>query len=156
MLQDSTPDVKADPLDFDDWTAPVSDFVITGFPDEKCRTKSESRVSLNDVRDRVKAARAPSKAGLPWLKLARFSEMPTEKGCLRHNAGVLAITGIEADYDGELVSIEEAAEKLRQAEVEALLYTSASHTPAKPRWRVLCLFASENIPRPNATASWTS
>ena len=38
--------------------------------------------------------------GLPWLKLAPFGDMRRAKGSLRHDANVLAITGVEADYDG--------------------------------------------------------
>ena len=53
-------------------------------------------------------------------------------------ANVVSISGIEADYDGEEISFEEATKIVEAARLSALLYTSPSHTEEKPRWRVLC------------------
>lgn len=84
---------------------------------------------------------ADSKAELPLIKLARFGDDRTRKGSLRHNANMLAIEGVEGDYDGGKLSVERAAAKLRKAGLSAVIYTSPSHTPDKPRWRVLLQIA---------------
>ena len=57
---------------------------------------------------------------------------------LRRDANVVSISGIEADYDDEVMSFDEATEILEVARLSALLYTSPSHTEDNPRWRVLC------------------
>lgn len=79
----------------------------------------------------------PTKAACPLLKLAAFGDARTPKGSLRHDANVTAIYGVEGDHDASTMSPEEATLLLQQAGIEALIYTSPSHTPAAPRWRVL-------------------
>lgn len=77
------------------------------------------------------------KADCPLLKLATFGDQRSKRGAVRHDANVLKVSGVEGDYDDELVSLDEAADKLAALGVAAFFYTSPSHTPAKPRWRVL-------------------
>jgi hypothetical protein len=120
--------------------------VLTVFADELARTKVERTTSLRDLAKRVHQDSASSKIRLPWLKLARFGNISTTKGSLRHNANVLSVDGIEGDYDGGTVSIADAAEKLKAAGVAAVLYSSPSHTPTNPRWRVLCPLSSPASP----------
>jgi len=79
----------------------------------------------------------PEKEQLPLLKLAKFGDMRSVRNSLRSNENVVAIYGTEGDYDGESVPMEHAAETLSAAGVEALLYTTATHTPERPRWRVI-------------------
>jgi hypothetical protein len=55
-----------------------------------------------------------------------YSPSPTSSGRPRN------------DYDGEEMSVEDARDLLVRAGITAILYTSPSHTVAKPRWRVLC------------------
>ena len=74
---------------------------------------------------------------MPWLKLAKFGRRRSERNCLRHNANVEYITGIELDYDDKQLGFEEAGDIADRAEIGALFYTSASHTPAAPKWRML-------------------
>jgi P4 family phage/plasmid primase-like protien len=92
-------------------------------------------------RDLIQMLKSPpeylSKKSCPLLKLATFGNVRTGQGCLRTNTNMLTISGVEGDYDGEKVSPEEAAANLRAAYVEAVFYTTPSHTPEKPRWRVL-------------------
>jgi predicted P-loop ATPase len=95
----------------------------------------------------IQSARAREKARLPLLKLARFGTTATAKGSLRHDANVIAVSGIEADYDGEVVGFDAACNIMRKAGVVAILYTSPSHTEDKPRWRVLCPFTAELPPQ---------
>ncbi len=80
---------------------------------------------------------AAQKELLPLLKLAKFGELRTKKKSLRHDENVQAIYGMEGDYDAGLIPMGHAAEILSAAGLEALLYTSASHTPERPRWRVI-------------------
>lgn len=87
-----------------------------------------------------------SKAECPWIKLAVFGDHRGPGGSLRNNANVLAVTGIEADYDGEQLAIPAAIELLAAAGIRAAIYPSASNTPDKPRWRVLCPLAEPQAP----------
>jgi P4 family phage/plasmid primase-like protien len=112
--------------------------VFSEFTDKFAQTKPEHVASLRDLADRVQRRTAPSKAQLPWLKLARFGERRSSRGSLRHDANMLSIDGVEADYDAGVMRTDEAATLLRNADLAALIYTSPSHTPDKPRWRVLC------------------
>lgn len=79
----------------------------------------------------------PTKAACPLLKLATFGDARTAKGSLRHDANVTGIYGVEGDHDASTMTPEEAILLLQQAGIEALIYTSPSHTAAAPRWRVL-------------------
>lgn len=112
--------------------------VITKFPDPRARKKSELRYSLRELAEKLPHRIASEKAKLPLLKLATFGHRKTAKGSFRNNANILMIEGVEGDYDGEAMSVAEAAQKLRDAKLAALFYTSPSHTAGKPRWRVLC------------------
>lgn len=79
----------------------------------------------------------PSKHACPLLKLATFGDVPSPKGILRHDANVTSVWGVEGDHDDETVTPLQAAQMLQRAGVQAIIYTSPSHTPGKPRWRVL-------------------
>lgn len=111
---------------------------VTFFQSPGAPSEREEAVSLRGLLDRLRTTTAPSKGALPWLKLARFGDMRTERGSLRHDANVLEIHGIEADYDGEQLTMERARAVLQGAGLAAVLYTSPSHTPDNPRWRLLC------------------
>lgn len=78
-----------------------------------------------------------TKQDCPLLKLATFGDVPSPKGSLRHDANVTAIYGVEGDHDAETMSPEDAARRLQAAGVAAVVYTSASNAPGKPRWRAL-------------------
>src|SRR4051794_31631636 len=116
---------------------------ITLFPSRSAISKQERLVTLRRLVEMIRTTRAQTKDKLPWVKLARFGEVRTERNCLRHDDNVLAITGVEADYDGESLAPEYAVEKLTQVGLLSLVYTSPSHTPDKPRWRVLCPTSKE-------------
>ncbi|MCR0985283.1 YfjI family protein [Roseomonas populi] len=132
---------EADPRDLFD--RPVA---VTLFGDYAATRKGEELTTLRHLAGRIASTTASTKAQLPWLKLARFGESRTEKGSLRHDANVLSISGIEADYDGERMSFEEAVEVATKADLLCLIYTSPSHTTARPRWRVLCPISQELPP----------
>lgn len=78
-----------------------------------------------------------SKEKCPLVKLATFGDKASAKGMLRHESNMLQVYGCEADYDGEQVSVDKAAALLEFYGIEAIIYTSPSHTEERPRWRVL-------------------
>jgi hypothetical protein len=133
-----------DPLD-----QPIA---VTFFADNFAKTKSEAEISLRDLVERVRTVTAKAKDDLPWLKLARFGDQrttpkpPAAIGSFRHDANVLAITGLEADYDGEQIAVDDAIESLAMRGIAAMVYTSPRHTPDTPRWRVLCPCSRELPP----------
>ena len=138
-----------------DGEAPIEDnpFVVTFFPSQSAQSKTERKVTLEELAELIRRTHAPTKAELPWLKLGFFGDERTGKNCLRSSANLRWVSGIEADYDGERVGFDRAVNVLWNAgapsvwsersghrAVRSLVYTSASHTWAKPRWRVLCPF----------------
>ena len=88
----------------------------------------------------------PSKHYCPLIKLATFGTTRTAAKSLRHDGNVLTVTGIEGDYDAEQVPMAEAVARARAAGIAAVFYTSASHTPAAPRWRVVCPLSAPAAP----------
>ena len=107
---------------------------ITFFGNHAAKTKEEERVSLRAMLPRLRDTRAPDKDTLPWCKLATFGTQRSRYGSLRNNGNVLEIEGVEGDCDCEQITLDRARQILQQANLAAVLYTSPSHTPAKPRW----------------------
>ena len=128
------------------WNSQPPAIPITFFGSFAASKKVEEQFTLPALAARIRAQTAVSKGKLPWLKLATFGEKrnpnPDEpdqsKWSLRHDANVLAITGLEADYDGEQIPFTDAVEIATKADLSCIVYTSPSHTENSPRWRVLC------------------
>jgi hypothetical protein len=118
---------------------------VTFFKNEYASKLSTEDVAIWDLCDRILTTTASTKDELPWLKLAKFGDKKSEKNCLRNNDNVLSISGIELDYDDEAISFDDAVKTLRDARLNSLVYTSASHTTANPRWRLL-LPTSQDLP----------
>lgn len=114
-------------------------FFVSFFRDEYARSMSSAELTQEELKTRILNAKAKTKARLPWLKLARFGNKTTggKAQCLRHDANVIEITGVELDADEMKVSFPEAVECLRSMGVKAAIYTSPSHQDDKPKWRVL-------------------
>jgi hypothetical protein len=71
--------------------------VVTFFRDYAATTKTELQsIALHDLARRIETTTASAKGWLPWLKLARFGDRPTDANCLRWNGNLLAFTGVEA------------------------------------------------------------
>jgi putative DNA primase/helicase len=87
-----------------------------------------------------------SKTDCRLLKLVTFGDKPNAKGNLRHNANVGEVYGLVGDYDGGEVSLEEGARRAEAAGIEALFYTTPSHTPDAPRFRVLAPLSKPHHP----------
>jgi hypothetical protein len=111
---------------------------VAFFRDAQARINDGCALTLRQMVEGVLVSHAATKAALPWMKLATFGDLRTAKGSLRHESNMLVIDGIEADYDDEKISIDSARAMLAAARLAAVVYTSPSHTPTKPRWRVLC------------------
>ena len=88
---------------------------VTGFKDETAQTLRTGEPSLMALRDHILATDAPTKTETPWLKLAKFGSKRTENNCLRHDANVIEISGVECDYDDEMISFDDAVEIMRKA-----------------------------------------
>jgi hypothetical protein len=106
---------------------------------------------LAQLRDGILGTTRATKSALPWLKLASFGNRKSDVGSLRHDDNVTGIDGIELDYDGKdgqdgkPVSFDDALADLNSVGVCGLLYTSPSHTKARPHWRVL-MPTSQHLP----------
>lgn len=116
---------------------------VSMFADVKAQRIEPNHLSLRQLRDRLNSTTARDKAALPLVKLGTFGDARTDKGSLRHDANLLRVSGVEGDYDAGAVSPQDAAERLRQAGIAALIYTTPSHTAEAPRWRVLAPLAGE-------------
>ena len=117
---------------------------VSLFRDEKGDTPFLDEWTYNDFAGR--AARPQiysSKQDMPLIKLAAFGQVKSKNGSLITDNNLLYVSGIEADYDAEQMPMREAAARIEKADIEAVLYTSASHTEDKPRWRVLCVLSKE-------------
>jgi hypothetical protein len=83
-----------------------------------------------------------TKNDLPWLKLATFGEMRTAKGALRCNANMIAINGVELDYDDGDLTWDQAWPRLYEARLAALLYTTRRHTLSRFATHIAAIAAS--------------
>ena len=109
----------------------------TRFPDQRAQSFTVHDMTLEELAELIRSTSASAKAALPWLKFAAFGDRRSGLNCLRSNANVLSISGVEGDYDGEEIRLVTTIRTLRAAKVESLVYTSPSHTPKAPRWRVI-------------------
>lgn len=137
------PDSVGSSPDFANWASPDGSGLdipvcITKFPSYAASSKEERRLPLRSIIQALTDTRAVAKASLPWLKLASFGDLRSDKGSLRSDRNLLSIHGVEGDYDGEQITLDRARQIIAQAGLAAILYTSPSHAPQAPRWRVLC------------------
>src|SRR6516225_458250 len=77
---------------------------VTFFTDWYAGSMRCEALTLAELGGRIQHASAASKEALEWLKLARFGNRRTQKGSLRHDSNLIAITGIEIDLDKETLS----------------------------------------------------
>jgi hypothetical protein len=120
---------------------------VTRFPDVLAMTYTPTETTFEALAEGLRLVKQyPTKESCPLLKLARFNGIATESGCLRHDENVSAVSGVEGDHDAGTMTMQEAVARLDLAGVQAILYTSARHTEAHPRWRVLAPFSEERPP----------
>ena len=116
----------------------MTSFDLTLFPDVLAQTMRPASMTLEEMAWHARVTTAPAKDRLPLWKLARFGSAVTDKGSLRHDRNVIACTGVEADYDAEQIGFDQAVEVADKLGLRAVIYTSPSHAPRRPRWRVMC------------------
>lgn len=119
---------------------------VSVFADVKAQRIEPNHLSLRQLQDRLNSTTARDKAALPLVKLATFGDVRSVHNSLRHDANLLRVSGVEGDYDAGAVSPQDAAERLSQAGIAALIYTTPSHTAEAPRWRVLAPLARPVAP----------
>jgi hypothetical protein len=124
----------------------------TLFPDVTPREKTERvDVPWHELVERIeKAPTYLRKSDCPLISIAEYGDLKSDKDCLRHAANVKRIFGVEIDYDGEMMPMEEAANILHGAGILSCLYTSPSHRRDKPRWRVLLPLSEPAAPSQRA------
>lgn len=127
----SPEDSYQDPLD-----APLR---FTRFKNLQAKERQEKTVTLRGLVAAIPGRVAKAKDKLPLIKLATFGDVPTVHGCLRHDANMHEVDGIEIDYDAGDMPPSEAIGRFRKAGVAAAILTSPSHLqPYKgQRWRGL-------------------
>lgn len=119
--------------------------VWTRFTSASATSKKELQHAWRELGEHIRnSGPYPAKSLCPWIKLATFGEARTNKASLRSNDNVLQLSGVEGDYDDEQIQPEEAIKRLERAGIRAMVYTSPSHTPEKPRWRVLAPLSSQH------------
>jgi hypothetical protein len=123
-----------------------SQIVVTRFRSFAATTRTQMRCSLGSLADIILRTDAETKDALPWLKFATSGNKRTDKNSLRHDANVISVTDVEADYDGGRMTFDEAHETLQKQGLASVLYTSPSFTEVSPRWRVLCPLTEELPP----------
>jgi hypothetical protein len=113
---------------------------ITLFEDLQARQQrvwNFTHEELDELALMIRGQLAQHKDQLPLFSLVRFGKELSLNGSLRHDANVIAIGGFLGDYDGEVMSLEEAHEMLIAAAIPHLIYETPSSTPERPRWRIL-------------------
>src|SRR3979490_3214351 len=95
-------------------------FAWTGFPNQYAQESLRYSTTLAHLATVIRAPSEPAKGYLPFIKLATFGDKRSGKDCYRHDANVLAVTGIEGDYDGGTITFAEAVARVRKAGVAAL------------------------------------
>lgn len=120
--------------------------VVTTFPDIYAKTSSELELTLPDIFHLISTTEAKRKERLPWIKLAKFGNVVSQKGCIRTDGNIVHFSGVEVEHDRGVMSYEAALVALSEAKIRAILYTTPSHTNETPRWRVLAPFSG---PTPN-------
>lgn len=120
---------------------------FTYWPSVSATTKREITLPWAEMPDFIRRVGTQQmKKACPLVKLAVFGDIRTSAGSLRHDNNVLAVTGVELDYDGKQMPLAEALERLERHQVKALLYPSWSHDDEAPRWRVLAPLSQERPP----------
>ena len=112
--------------------------IATKFPHLCCASFKEITSSWSGLFDELKDVKSCRiKNNAPLIKLAKFGKKKSSKGSFKHDENLLELWGIEGDYDGGAISIDEAGKLLERHNIRAILYSTWSCTSDSPRWRVL-------------------
>jgi len=110
-------------------------FWTTFFTNVFAQSLQGEDTTLDELGDMIRSATAPAKEAQPLLKLARYGAQRSPAGALRHDGNVIAVSGVEIDYDREEMPLAEACARLDALGLSYLAYTTACHTHSTPRWR---------------------
>ncbi|RKQ57829.1 AAA domain-containing protein [Vogesella indigofera] len=119
----------------------------TYFSDARGRALQERETTFPELCTMLEEIPPCDKKAAPLIKLATFTGQPNDNGCRRYDAAMTAITGVEGDYDEGDVTPEDAHERLERYNLSAVIVTTHSHTPDRPRWRVLVPLARDHLPQ---------
>lgn len=122
----------------------------TFFDDVFAQSMRAETMTVEELAELIRDTVAPSKDTQPLFKLAHYGAVRSAAGSLRHDGNVVSVSGCELDYDGEVMSLAEAAARLDAANLIYVAYTTARHTPAAPRSRCILLFSRELPPSERA------
>jgi len=117
---------------------------VTIFPNFAAKVKEVWDMTLPEIGLMIEAENRKRKNLLPWMKLAAFGGTRTPKGSLRHDANVLAISGVEVDHDSGR-PIEEAIGLLQAAAYAQFVRQSVVSAFPKAARRERLSSASERI-----------
>src|SRR5262245_31840046 len=125
-------------------------FWVTTFDDVYAKQLRGEELDIDMLADRIRKEGAPTKGELPLLMMARLGGQRTPAGSLRNDANVISISGAAGAYHRYQCPVLEAVDRLTTAGIRAIVYTSPSYTPSKPRWRALCPYSRELLPTEHA------
>jgi hypothetical protein len=124
---------------------------LTFFDDAFARVQYQDNLTLPELAEEIRGFSEPHKSKLPWLKMAIFGENASRNHCLRTNANVKEVTGVEIDHDSGRMPFDEAVQRLKNAGLRSLVYTSASYVKdEKEKWRVLAPLSASTAPAARA------
>ena len=122
-------------------------FRYSEFSDLKALIKYDRQGTWADFVAMIEAPKTyPTKQACPLLVLATFGDQPTASGCLRHADNIETIRGLACDHDAGTLSIKSANETLQLFGIRAVLHTTASSTPDKPRWHAFFPLSRPHAP----------
>lgn len=119
---------------------------LTIFPNPQATELSQREMTWPKFIRMLRGLKPRNKKASLLIKLATFTGEPNGTGCLRYDVAVVAVTGIEGDYDAGAVTAEEACERLQHHGLLAVVVTTHSHTADFPRWRVFAPLAVDHAP----------
>lgn len=123
--------------------APAPAMQWTEFPTVKADRKTEHTHTWPELVEYVRnAGPYAAKTSCPLLSLAAYGTQRTASQSMRSAANLLAVHGVEGDYDAGAMTMAEAVAALERHGIRAAVYPSPSHTPEKPRWRVIAPLAT--------------
>ena len=129
----------------------VGQIIYTVFPDRFAQKKYELAETWPEIVARLKAPTiASEKLKLPLLSFGLYGSLRTKKKALRHAENLRAVTGVEGDYDQQQMPMEDAAERMALAGIRCAFYTTSTHAPDKPKWRIIAPLSREYPPADRA------
>jgi predicted P-loop ATPase len=100
------------------------------------KTMTMVDMSVEELHEMAVTNGAARKEDLPLFVYGRFGANRTADGSLRHDANLLARTGWVVEHDAGAMLFSEAKARVEGAGIACFGYTTGSHTPAAPRWRL--------------------